>query len=111
MLLESILTCPSCKHQAAEWMPINACQFFYDCKGCGARLKPLAGRLLRVLLLRISTVTADSGKRKVLLGITGLPKDRNQFLKDGKCVPRAVRFTLFEIIAALSHGVCYMSQA
>jgi len=24
-------------------MPTDACQFFYDCKGCGSRLKPLAG--------------------------------------------------------------------
>jgi len=24
-------------------MPIDACQFFYDCKGCGERLKPNAG--------------------------------------------------------------------
>ena len=43
MQLESILTCPDCGHQALETMPTDACQFFYDCKGCGARLKPLAG--------------------------------------------------------------------
>ena len=24
-------------------MPTDACQFFYDCKGCGARLKPKPG--------------------------------------------------------------------
>jgi len=24
-------------------MPTDACQFFYDCKGCGVVLKPLAG--------------------------------------------------------------------
>jgi hypothetical protein len=24
-------------------MPTDACQFFYDCKGCGERLKPLPG--------------------------------------------------------------------
>ena len=24
-------------------MPTDACQFFYDCKGCGAVLKPLQG--------------------------------------------------------------------
>jgi hypothetical protein len=24
-------------------MPTDACQFFYLCKGCGERLKPLAG--------------------------------------------------------------------
>jgi hypothetical protein len=43
MQLESILTCPECKHQAVEHMPTNACQFFYVCKGCGEKLKPLAG--------------------------------------------------------------------
>jgi len=24
-------------------MPTDACQFFYDCKGCGAVLRPLEG--------------------------------------------------------------------
>jgi hypothetical protein len=43
MQLESVLTYPSCQHQATETMPTDACQFFYDCKGCGKRLKPLAG--------------------------------------------------------------------
>ncbi|WP_092226799.1 GDCCVxC domain-containing (seleno)protein [Bradyrhizobium sp. Gha] len=43
MQLESTLTCPECGHQAVEPMPENACQFYYDCKGCGKRLKPLAG--------------------------------------------------------------------
>ncbi|WP_247510142.1 GDCCVxC domain-containing (seleno)protein [Bradyrhizobium sp. 157] len=43
MQLESILTCPRCSHQADEQMPTDACQFFYVCKGCGERLKPLAG--------------------------------------------------------------------
>jgi hypothetical protein len=43
MQLQSTLTCPKCSHQAVETMPTNACQFFYDCKGCGERLKPLAG--------------------------------------------------------------------
>jgi hypothetical protein len=41
--LQSILTCPHCGLQAKEAMPIDACQFFYECKGCGTLLKPLAG--------------------------------------------------------------------
>jgi transcription elongation factor Elf1 len=41
--LESTLTCPHCGHQATETMPTDACQFFYDCQGCGERLKPKAG--------------------------------------------------------------------
>jgi len=42
-ILDSVITCPACGHQAAERMPTDACQFFYDCKGCGKRLKPLPG--------------------------------------------------------------------
>jgi hypothetical protein len=41
--LVSVLICPSCAHTSAEPMPIDACQFFYDCKGCGERLKPRPG--------------------------------------------------------------------
>jgi hypothetical protein len=40
MQLESTLTCPSCGHRFVETMPTDACVFFYDCKGCGTRLKP-----------------------------------------------------------------------
>ncbi len=43
MQLQSTLTCPACGYQSTETMPTNACQFFYDCSGCGARLKPKAG--------------------------------------------------------------------
>lgn len=43
MQLESTITCPKCDHQATETMPTDACQFFYNCKGCGERLKPRSG--------------------------------------------------------------------
>ena len=43
LITESTITCPKCGHQASEQMPTEACQFFYDCKGCGTRLKPKAG--------------------------------------------------------------------
>jgi len=43
MQLHSTITCPGCGQQATETMPANACQFFYDCGGCGTRLKPKAG--------------------------------------------------------------------
>ncbi len=43
MELRSTLTCPHCRHQATETMPIDACQFFYDCQGCGVVLRPKAG--------------------------------------------------------------------
>lgn len=39
----STLTCPKCGHQSKDIMPTNACQYFYDCKGCGAVLKPNPG--------------------------------------------------------------------
>ncbi len=41
--LISVLTCPDCGHAEKETMPTNACQWFYDCKGCGILLKPKAG--------------------------------------------------------------------
>jgi hypothetical protein len=43
MLVVSTITCPSCGHQSTETMPTDACQFFYECKGCCALLKPKAG--------------------------------------------------------------------
>jgi hypothetical protein len=43
MILESEITCPRCGHRETERMPTTACQFFYDCKGCGVRLKPKLG--------------------------------------------------------------------
>ncbi len=41
--LSSVLTCPECGHAASEEMPTDACIDFYDCKGCGAILKPKSG--------------------------------------------------------------------
>ena len=64
MQLQSTLTCPKCSYQAVETMLTDACQFFYDCKGCGERLKPLAG--LRVLLLRLSAMPADAEQLALL---------------------------------------------
>ena len=42
-ILQSIITCPNCGHSATETMPTNACQFFYDCTGCGTLLRPQKG--------------------------------------------------------------------
>ena len=39
----SMLTCPLCGHQSAETMPIDACEFFFECAGCGVLLKAKAG--------------------------------------------------------------------
>lgn len=40
---DSTLTCPECGHQKTETMPADACQWFYECTGCGALLRPLPG--------------------------------------------------------------------
>lgn len=41
--LSSVLTCPSCGSRRRETMPRDTCQFFYECRGCGAVLRPLPG--------------------------------------------------------------------
>jgi transcription elongation factor Elf1 len=38
--LTSTITCPVCGHVETEEMPTDACQYFYDCKGCDTVLKP-----------------------------------------------------------------------
>ena len=43
IILESTITCPECGHKEQEQMPEDACQFYYECKGCGKLLKPKAG--------------------------------------------------------------------
>jgi len=42
-ILESKITCPHCGHATTETMPTDACQWFYECKGCGSVLKPKPG--------------------------------------------------------------------
>jgi hypothetical protein len=39
----SVITCPHCGFARREEMPIDACLVVYDCKKCGARLRPKAG--------------------------------------------------------------------
>lgn len=41
--LISMLTCPHCGHGKTETMPIDACQWFYECEQCHEVLKPLTG--------------------------------------------------------------------
>jgi hypothetical protein len=43
MILESVITCPSCGHAKSETMPTDVCVFFYDCGGCDVLLKPKPG--------------------------------------------------------------------
>lgn len=43
VILRSTLICPECATATTETMPTDACQYFYDCRGCGVVLKPKAG--------------------------------------------------------------------
>ena len=43
MILTSTITCPACGAAKIETMPLDACQFFYECTGCGVLLRPRAG--------------------------------------------------------------------
>ena len=43
VILQSTITCPKYGHTADETMPTDACQWYYECKGCGELLKPLQG--------------------------------------------------------------------
>ena len=42
-MLVSTITCPHCGAKRIETMPTDACQFFYECAGCGALLRPKPG--------------------------------------------------------------------
>jgi hypothetical protein len=43
LLLDSTITCPECGSATRVCMPIDACQFFWECPACGALLKPKPG--------------------------------------------------------------------
>ena len=43
MIVELVIICPLCGHQETETMPTDACQFFYDCRGCREVLRPKGG--------------------------------------------------------------------
>jgi len=43
IILKSTLTCPECKHSKEEIMPINACQWYYECEKCRTLLRPKHG--------------------------------------------------------------------
>lgn len=42
-ILESILTCPVCSQRSAEIMPVDACQWYYECVHCHTVLRPKPG--------------------------------------------------------------------
>lgn len=41
--LETTITCPECGSASQETMPTDACRYVYQCKSCGATLKPKSG--------------------------------------------------------------------
>jgi hypothetical protein len=43
LVLESILKCPVCGVEKAEQMPVDACQYYYECTNCKALLRPKLG--------------------------------------------------------------------
>jgi hypothetical protein len=43
MIFESLITCPHCGTAKTESMPTDACRVFYECSGCGAKLRPKPG--------------------------------------------------------------------
>ena len=41
--VDSVITCPQCGFAKRETMPKDACQFYYECEGCKALLRPKPG--------------------------------------------------------------------
>jgi len=39
----SVITCPKCGATSEEEMPLDACLYFFECRQCGALLRPKAG--------------------------------------------------------------------
>ena len=56
MITKSTITCPACGTAKTETMPTDACQYFYECTGCGTLL-----RLLYLLFLWLGQLPADPG--------------------------------------------------
>src|SRR5450759_287405 len=67
MIDQSLSTCPHCGAAKLERMPTDACQFFYDCTGCGARLKPKPGDCC--VFVRTARSPVHPSRRNVLLAI------------------------------------------
>ncbi|TMI93705.1 MAG: hypothetical protein E6H06_11155 [Bacteroidetes bacterium] len=43
IITKSVITCPVCGHKKEETMPIDSCQYFYECEACKTIIKPIAG--------------------------------------------------------------------
>ncbi len=43
IIYKSVIHCPFCGFEKEEIMPIDACQYFYECKNCDKILRPKGG--------------------------------------------------------------------
>ncbi|MHA1942593.1 MAG: GDCCVxC domain-containing (seleno)protein [Candidatus Hodarchaeales archaeon] len=43
MEVESVIKCPECGFEKKETMPLDSCQYFYECTNCKKVLKPKEG--------------------------------------------------------------------
>lgn len=43
VIYQSIIRCPFCGFAKEEKMPVDACQFFYECTNCGKNIRPKEG--------------------------------------------------------------------
>ena len=43
LILQSIITCPVCAATQEESMPVDYCQYYYECTHCKTLLKPKPG--------------------------------------------------------------------
>jgi hypothetical protein len=57
MAQTSVIHCPACRIESAAPMPQDACLYFWDCPACKTRCEAEGGRLLRVLLLRLASMS------------------------------------------------------
>ena len=67
--LKSTITCPECGHKKEEEMPTDACQYFYECEACKFVMKQKKRRLLCILFVWNSCMSANTKTRCLLLRI------------------------------------------
>ena len=69
VVTESTITCPACGHARLETMPQDACQFFYECTGCGTCYRQCPVHAIELVAESLFTtdvttdVTTDAGER------------------------------------------------
>lgn len=43
IITKSVIRCPHCNYEKENQMPVDACQYFYQCENCKSVLKPKPG--------------------------------------------------------------------